>query len=85
MRLNAALHSGYEGLSLPTNNIALCSKTSRINPTFLCTKIMKQFISVYINGQFEAPHGNETVDIISPLNGKTIGKITYADEGTQTN
>lgn len=46
---------------------------------------MKQFISVYINGQFEAPHGNETVDIISPLNGKTIGKITYADEGTQTN
>lgn len=41
---------------------------------------MRQIESIYINGQFEAPHGNETVNIISPLNGKMIGKITYADE-----
>ncbi|HTL07394.1 MAG TPA: aldehyde dehydrogenase family protein [Chitinophagaceae bacterium] len=41
---------------------------------------MRQIKSKYINGQFEAPNGNETVNIISPLNGKTIGTITYANE-----
>lgn len=41
---------------------------------------MKQFQSVYVNGQFTVPQGRETVNVISPLNGKTIGQITYADE-----
>ncbi|MCR8557354.1 aldehyde dehydrogenase family protein [Mucilaginibacter sp. BJC16-A38] len=41
---------------------------------------MKSFQSVYINGSFLKPHGTETQDIISPINGEVIGRLTYADE-----
>jgi aldehyde dehydrogenase (NAD+) len=41
---------------------------------------MRQIQSVYINGGFEQPHGIETADIISPLDGEVIAKLTYADE-----
>lgn len=40
--------------------------------------------SVYYNGTFVTPIGNETLDIISPLDGKVIANITYAnDEDTR--
>ncbi|MEJ6980481.1 aldehyde dehydrogenase family protein [Pedobacter sp. P351] len=41
---------------------------------------MKQIQSVYINGGFSMPQGTETVEIISPLDGKTIGSLRYANE-----
>lgn len=41
---------------------------------------MKKINSVYINGKFAEPHGGEQADIISPLNGKVIAQLTYADE-----
>ena len=41
---------------------------------------MKMIKSVYVNGKFTAPHGTEIANIISPLDGKEIGQITYADE-----
>lgn len=43
-------------------------------------KIMKQIQSVYVDGRFSVPHGHEMVNITSPIDGKTIGVITYADE-----
>lgn len=41
---------------------------------------MKQLKSVYINGSFSAPHGTEIAGIISPLDGKVIAQLSYADE-----
>jgi len=41
---------------------------------------MKQIKSVYINGSFAEPHGTQVAEIISPLDGKIIAKLTYADE-----
>jgi len=41
---------------------------------------MKKIKSVYISGKFSEPNGTEEVNIISPLNGKVIANITYADE-----
>lgn len=41
---------------------------------------MKQIKGIYINGHFEEPHGTETAEIISPLNGQVIAQLTYADE-----
>jgi len=41
---------------------------------------MKTIKSTYISGSFTVPSGSETVEIISPLNGKAIATITYADQ-----
>ena len=41
---------------------------------------MKQVQSVYINQVFSIPQGTETAEIVSPLDGKTIGSIRYANE-----
>lgn len=52
-----------------------------MNALFLCRKkIMKQIKSVYINGSFLTPLGKEIANIISPVDGKTIAAITYANE-----
>ena len=53
--------------------------TRLLRPSFVL-KIMNQIESVYINGQFAVAHGHESANVKSPLNGKIIGKITYADE-----
>lgn len=34
----------------------------------------------YINGQFVASHGTETMQIVSPTDGRLIGQVTLADE-----
>jgi aldehyde dehydrogenase (NAD+) len=34
----------------------------------------------YIDGAFVESHGREVMDIISPTNGKTIGRVTLGDE-----
>lgn len=41
---------------------------------------MERIHSVYVNGKFREPNGTETASIISPLNGKVIAQLTYADE-----
>lgn len=41
---------------------------------------MKNLKSVYINGSFTVPHGTEISQIISPINGKLIAQLKYADE-----
>ncbi|ASZ09656.1 aldehyde dehydrogenase family protein [Chitinophaga pendula] len=41
---------------------------------------MKIINSVYINGQFLPAYGQETASILSPLNGKAIASLTYANE-----
>lgn len=40
---------------------------------------MKHIKSTYINGRFVEPAGTEMAEIISPLNGKVIAQIRYAD------
>jgi aldehyde dehydrogenase (NAD+) len=40
---------------------------------------MEKIKSIYINGRFEEPHGTETVDIISPLDGRIIAQVIYGD------
>src|SRR5260370_16353133 len=34
----------------------------------------------YIDGAFVQSHGREVMDLISPTNGKTIARVTLADE-----
>lgn len=41
---------------------------------------MKQIKSVFINGSFTEPMGTETAEIVSPLDGRVIAQLTYADE-----
>src|SRR5689334_14428243 len=41
---------------------------------------MKTLTKHYIDGAFVESHGREVMDIISPTNGKTIGRVTLADE-----
>jgi aldehyde dehydrogenase (NAD+) len=41
---------------------------------------MEKIKSIYINGRFEEPQGTETANIISPLDGRVIAQVTYADE-----
>lgn len=41
---------------------------------------MKTVNSVYVNGKFSTPHGTESVEVISPLNGNPIAEIIYADQ-----
>lgn len=41
---------------------------------------MRQIKSVYINGRFKEPNGTEMAEITSPLDGKVIARLTYADE-----
>jgi aldehyde dehydrogenase (NAD+) len=41
---------------------------------------MKMIKSVYVNGKFTQPHGTEILNIVSPLDGKDITQIIYADE-----
>jgi len=41
---------------------------------------MKHIQSVYINGRFSEPAGEEKADIVSPLTGKIIATIHYANE-----
>lgn len=48
--------------------------------TFEIKKVMKQIQSVYINGKFSEPNGNEIQSVISPLNGKAIAQLTYANQ-----
>ena len=41
---------------------------------------MKTITTHYIDGAFVASHGREVMDIISPVTGTTIGRVTLADE-----
>jgi len=41
---------------------------------------MRQIKSVFINGSFTEPTGTETAEIVSPLDGRVIAQLTYADE-----
>lgn len=41
---------------------------------------MRQIQSVYINGEFSKPYGTEKASLISPLNGKAIAQLTYAND-----
>jgi aldehyde dehydrogenase (NAD+) len=41
---------------------------------------MKTIESVFVNGRFTKPHGKQVVKIKSPLDGKVIAEMVYADE-----
>jgi aldehyde dehydrogenase (NAD+) len=41
---------------------------------------MKTITSHYIDGAFVESHGRELMDLVSPTNGKTIGRVTLGDE-----
>lgn len=41
---------------------------------------MKKVSSIYIDGQFVAPHGTETMDLFNPANNRKIGEVILADE-----
>ena len=41
---------------------------------------MKTITKHYIDGAFVESHGREVMDIINPTNGKTIARVTLADE-----
>ena len=41
---------------------------------------MKTITKHYIDGAFVESHGREVMDIISPTNGKVIGRVTLGDE-----
>jgi aldehyde dehydrogenase (NAD+) len=41
---------------------------------------MRTVKSVYVDGQFSAPHGKERVEVISPLNRQAIAEVVYADQ-----
>jgi aldehyde dehydrogenase (NAD+) len=62
-------------LSFPAKSFEL------IRVYFVIKKIMINRIqSLYVNGSFSAPKGTERSDIISPIDGKIIATITYANE-----
>src|SRR5580658_6533401 len=42
--------------------------------------VIKTITKHYIDGEFVESHGREVMDIISPTNGKTIGRVTLGDE-----
>ena len=41
---------------------------------------IKTLTTHYIDGAFVESHGREVMDIISPTNGKVIGRVTLGDE-----
>src|SRR5580692_7667062 len=41
---------------------------------------MKYINQIYINGRFVTPKGTETADIISPIDGAVVARLTYANE-----
>lgn len=41
---------------------------------------MQQFNQLYINGEFVAPHGTETIDLISPITGEKMSEVSLGDE-----
>jgi aldehyde dehydrogenase (NAD+) len=41
---------------------------------------IKTLTTHYVDGAFVESHGREVMDIISPINGKAIGRVTLADE-----
>lgn len=48
--------------------------------SFARKKAMRNFDQIYINGRFVTARGTEKADIISPIDGKIIGRLAYAGE-----